>query len=260
VVSIFIACPTGQTSIPNSACQPNLCPPVGRCCAYFGGCTVTTQANCFGGWGPAGSSCTANPCVHVCCNSNSGACITVPLYAYCFGGGWINNFTFNTCSPNPCPPVNKPCCLPNGSCVLTNITQCQNSGGTFFGTATTCTTSLCLGACCLPPNVAAYGGITGTTCLLTTQAQCTGNWHGYGSVCSVPANTTNFTTCCPANVNHVNGLNIQDIFDFISAWFNQCMGQPGAPCNGINADFNGDNVVNIQDIFAFLSAWFVGCH
>ena len=143
--------------------------------------------------------------------------------------------------------------------MITNITTCQNSGGTFFPTSSACVANFCLGACCLPPNVAAYGGITGTHCVLTSQTGCNGNWHGYGSACATPANSTNLTTCCPANVNHVNGLNIQDIFDFIGAWFNGCSGQAGPPCNGVFADFNGDGFYTIADIFAFLAAFFAGC-
>jgi glucose/arabinose dehydrogenase len=54
---------------------------------------------------------------------------------------------------------------------------------------------------------------------------------------------------CAADFNGVNGLNVQDIFDFLSAWFSA---DP-------RADFNGAGGVNVQDIFDFLTAWFAGC-
>ena len=95
--------------------------------------------------------------------------------------------------------------------------------------------------------------------MITSQASCQGTWKGYGTVCAVPAASTNFTTCCRANFNGAGGVNITDIFDFLTAWLNGCIGQVGPPCNGANADFNCDGSVNIADIFAFLNAWFVGC-
>ena len=64
---------------------------------------------------------------------------------------------------------------------------------------------------------------------------------------------------CRADFNGVGGVTVQDIFDFLSAWFLGCSGQAGAPCNGRNANFNGVGGVTAQDIFDFLSAWFAGC-
>jgi Starch/carbohydrate-binding module (family 53)/Glycosyl hydrolase family 57 len=55
--------------------------------------------------------------------------------------------------------------------------------------------------------------------------------------------------CCPADFNGQGGLGVQDIFDFLAAWF----------ANDPRADFNGANGVGVQDIFDFLAAWFAGC-
>jgi hypothetical protein len=63
---------------------------------------------------------------------------------------------------------------------------------------------------------------------------------------------------CLADFNLSGGVEVQDIFDFLSAWFAGCIGQTSAPCNGQNADFNGGGL-SVQDIFDFLNAWFVGC-
>ena len=57
-------------------------------------------------------------------------------------------------------------------------------------------------------------------------------------------------TCeCRCDINGVNGLGVQDIFDFLALWFQ------GAPL----ADFNGADGVTVQDIFDFLNCWFAGC-
>ena len=54
---------------------------------------------------------------------------------------------------------------------------------------------------------------------------------------------------CPADFNGTGGLTVQDIFDFLAAWFS------GAP----SADFNHVGGITVQDIFDFLAAWFAGC-
>ncbi len=58
-----------------------------------------------------------------------------------------------------------------------------------------------------------------------------------------------FTVLCPADFNGVNGVTVQDIFDFLTAWL---AGNP-------SADFNNVNGVTVQDIFDFLTAWLAGC-
>ena len=45
------------------------------------------------------------------------------------------------------------------------------------------------------------------------------------------------------------GITVNDIFDFLAAWF---AGDP-------RADFNGLGGISVQDIFDLLSAWFAGC-
>lgn len=56
-------------------------------------------------------------------------------------------------------------------------------------------------------------------------------------------------TNCPADFNGSGTVTVQDIFDFLAAWF---AGNPAA-------DFDGSGTVTVQDIFSFLSAWFAGC-
>lgn len=53
---------------------------------------------------------------------------------------------------------------------------------------------------------------------------------------------------CVADFNCSGTVSVQDIFDFLAAWF------AGTP----TADINGGGI-GVQDIFDFLSAWFAGC-
>ncbi len=93
-----------------------------------------------------------------------------------------------------------------------------------------------LGACC-----------AAAACTQSTQPACAGSFQGVGVACS--PNPANPTTCCPANFNHIGGLDVQDIFDFLNAWL---AGNPAA-------DFNHAAGLDVQDIFDFLNAWLAGC-
>ncbi len=57
------------------------------------------------------------------------------------------------------------------------------------------------------------------------------------------------TPPCTADFNHSGSATVQDIFDYLAAWFS---GNP-------NADFNHVGGIGVQDIFDFLAAWFAGC-
>ncbi len=94
------------------------------------------------------------------------------------------------------------------------------------------------GACC-----------SGSSCAVGPAISCGGPnrlFAGTGTVCNAPGNL--FSPCCKADFNHVNGVTVQDIFDFLNAYFS---GQP-------TADLGGDGV-SVQDIFDFLAAFFTGC-
>lgn len=53
---------------------------------------------------------------------------------------------------------------------------------------------------------------------------------------------------CPADFNRSNSVEVQDIFDYLGAWFAM---DPRADNDG--------NGLTVQDIFDFLGAWFAGC-
>jgi len=56
-------------------------------------------------------------------------------------------------------------------------------------------------------------------------------------------------TICPADFNCSGAVSVQDLFDFLAAWF----------ANSASADFNHSSAVSVQDLFDFLAAWFAGC-
>jgi hypothetical protein len=137
-----------------------------------------------------------------------------------------------TCSPNPCTGA---CCIPSLGCALSpDGTQCTGVGGVFQGAATSCSPSPCpppTGACC-----------AGAACSITDQSACTGAFRGPGTACGPGV-------CCRADFNYSQTLSVQDIFDFLAAYFTL---DP-------RADINGVGGVTVQDIFDFLGLYFTGC-
>ncbi len=54
---------------------------------------------------------------------------------------------------------------------------------------------------------------------------------------------------CFADYNESGTVSVQDIFDFLAAYF----------AGDLRADFNGSGLLSVQDIFDFLAAYFAGC-
>jgi len=94
------------------------------------------------------------------------------------------------------------------------------------------------GACC-----------AGATCAITIGVLCTEantRYLGDGAVCNAAGDTA--APCCKADFNQSGGVSVQDVFDFLFAYF----------AGRASADINGDGVRQ-QDIFDFLAAYFSGC-
>ena len=66
---------------------------------------------------------------------------------------------------------------------------------------------------------------------------------------NVNADQTLVLAPCRADYNGAGGVTVQDVFDFLTAWFG---GQA-------SADVNRDGATSVQDVFDFLSLWFAGC-
>lgn len=63
---------------------------------------------------------------------------------------------------------------------------------------------------------------------------------------------------CVADFDGQHGIEIQDIFSYLSAWFAGCTSPGPAPCVR-SADVDGVSGLAIADIFYFLNRWFAGC-
>jgi len=94
------------------------------------------------------------------------------------------------------------------------------------------------GACC-----------AGSICSVTSVTSCNAlhtHFAGTGTTCNPPGNYT--APCCKADFNQRGTVTVQDLFDFLAAWF----------AMNAQADINGGGVT-VQDLFDFLGAWFTGC-
>jgi len=70
-----------------------------------------------------------------------------------------------------------------------------------------------------------------------------------GSITSVAAAVSTPGTLCRADYNRDGSVGVQDIFDFLAAYFS----------NSPAADINGVGGVTVQDIFDYLALYFAGC-
>lgn len=129
-------------------------------------------------------------------------------------------------------------CCSGSTCSIQPPSFCSGGNGIYAGNNTTCTPNPCGGACC-----------RGSTCVASTQAACTGPntvFAGANTTCNVFPSAT--TPCCLADFNHSGMVTVQDIFDFLGAYFTS------SPL----ADINASGTVTVQDIFDFLTAYFGG--
>jgi hypothetical protein len=208
----------------------------GACCAPDGTCSVLEQASCSGTFQALGSVCSPNPCPQpsVACCAADGTCTFVTA-ATCTGAAGAFG---STCTPNTCPQPSVACCLTDGSCTFVMASSCTGTPGTF---GSTCNPNACpqpTGACCL-----------GVICDIRGASACSGPYShfvGPNTACNAPGN--NATPCCKADFNQSGAIGVDDIFDYLNAWFG------ALPA----ADINGGGLA-VQDIFDFLNAWFGGC-
>lgn len=235
-------------------CAPSPC--IGSCCENLSGnCSATTAAQCTtGSVFNAAGSCQPNICAQpgACCNTISGAC-TIIAQPGCSSGGQQFQGANSVCDPSPCPPLGA-CCSSIDANYCQPLTQSTCTGistRTWRGANTSCTPSPCAqpsGVCCR--------GATCTTAL-TNAADCSSSITGgtAGASFTTSSATCNSgstsTPCCYADYNKLNGISVQDIFDYLNDWF---AGRPYA-----NTGSTGTGPLTVQNIFSFLNAWFAGC-
>lgn len=108
-------------------------------------------------------------------------------------------------------PLNGACCNPaSGQCVLQERAQCQLWTGFTYNPTSGCTATACsqTGACCI-----------GAACTVGTPNQCSGAFRGGGTTCGT---TGGFSICCKADFDNSGSLAVQDIFEYLNAWFASC--------------------------------------
>ena len=110
------------------------------------------------------------------------------------------------------------CCSPTtGACGVMPDTTCAALGLVQISGIAGCLPNPCpavVGACC-----------HGATCTQTAgPAPCgtAGTFLGAGVACGPIGRGGPLNACCPADFNHSGVLGVQDIFDFLAAWFAGC--------------------------------------
>jgi hypothetical protein len=125
-----------------------------------------------------------------------------------------------------------------GQCVA--IVQFSTSAGTITGACiVNANPANDTGACCVP------GG-----CAVVTASACAGlpgSFRGAGAACNPGGGAA--TPCCVANFHQSGAVTVQDVFDFLAAFF----------ANAPTADVNGVGGITVQDVFDYLAAFFQGC-
>ncbi len=182
--------------------------------------------------GSYGACCTPTG---VCTQGSPSACTGASIYQ----GDNVTCETFLLCT--------GACCnLTTGACTITGPGNC-NGDFSVLGLGVPCNPNYCpqpaISACC-----------RGATCSVIAPASCVAGNGLAGAVVNAAGNCNAGSTsspCCYADYNKVNGLSVQDIFDFLNDWF----------AGSKFAVVGGDGVTGtlaVQNIFDFLNAWFAG--
>ncbi len=204
-------CPSPNLWVSGGSCGlfTNSCPPAsGACCipgqscfvSYQGTCVVNGVIGVWHGW----TTCTpTNPCAATGACCVGGLCAANQTSTQCTGTFFLNA----GCAPNPCG-LGACCNQTAGSCVIMTQAECNRHGVVYLGDNVQCTPQICA-----PPTGACCNSITGM-CFIATFSQCQARPLGWfsGSQCAP-------NPCRRADFNGDGAVGIQDIFDFLSAWF-----------------------------------------
>ncbi len=213
-----------------TACSPDPCPQMTAACCRGGECSIAVSFECvtLGGF-PAGPTCLPHICEFVACCEPSGECVVLSL-AFCVRPRVLAS---GVCGPGACPI--GACCGGDNSCEITLSDNCNPA----WFPGETCSQATCLnGACC-----------DGSRCNVRFEGTCRGAGRHYAGVGTTCLMADGAQTCCRADFNQNGELSVQDIFEFLAAYFS----------NRSEADINGSFTNTVQDIFDFLAAYFAGC-
>ncbi|HMN39886.1 MAG TPA: immunoglobulin domain-containing protein [Phycisphaerales bacterium] len=211
----------------------------------------------------------ASACSPALLAANAGACCYVPSGQACQvctlqpqpkctqvnNGGLSGTFggLGSVCSPVPACGLALGACCTSSSCSIACAIECVAGFGAYMGDGSGCApTSPCespSGVCCRGATcLASVASAAACTALLGTNAIAGASFVA-SAACNAAGNTT--APCCHADYNKVNGLSVQDIFDFLNDWF------AGSPFAIVGSDGSG-GTLGVQNIFDFLNTWFAG--
>jgi hypothetical protein len=163
---------------------------------------------------------------------------------------WVRVADF---SGQPSPHTIRVEYLPSGSCCI--ATACTSTLQAAC-TGTWTSGGVCSPNPCLPAGVCCRGATCTTS--ITSSAACASSIAGgatagsaFPTSATCNSGTVSNSPCCYANYNKVNGITVQDIFDFLSDWF---ASRPYARVGGDGTS----GTLSVQNIFDFLSNWFNG--
>ncbi len=200
--------PCSGIQLSTTTCQPNACQPFsGSCCRAMGACSVSLLAGCIDGTFTQGQTCAVGVCPVPCC-APGGCSLLTPAACAALGG---TSSSSSTCQPFECSGA---CCgATTRACIVLNFADCAAMGLRFMGPNATCGPNACpaRGACC-----------NGAACTVVDQSACTGNFLGHGVACAPASRTGHLNACCPADFNAAAGVSVQDLFDFLAAFFAGC--------------------------------------
>jgi hypothetical protein len=189
---------------------------------------------------------------------------------YCFNTIWSFVYTGNGTTAAPTPTNRTAELAPGGGLAINTITSfgedafgemyiCDRGGEVFKiiprTLGTDCNANGQADACEIAANPALDTNLNGILDSCETGACCTaagcqqltsagcaaagGSFTGLDTSCTQPG-----ICVCPCDWNDDDGVNSQDYFDFLTAFF------------GNNGDFNQDGTTNSQDYFDFLTCFF----
>ena len=204
----------------------------GVCCLPDESCQVTDDQTCYGASGSfweGGTSCAPDPCAltGACCAWNGGQnqpiCLQVSGYDCALAaegpGAWWGPGT--DCTPDPCSG-DVPCCLPDNTCAILAVFDCEAQGGVSLGDDyASCDPNPCpvaYGACCFE---------WGAQCVMTTEADCAqhegGIFMGAATTCETIECANRTGACCMPDQS--------------------CFVAPEFVCDGAGGEYAGDGTI-----------------
>jgi hypothetical protein len=153
----------GAAWIEGEDCQAD-CPPPGTCCLPEGSCALMLEVACLADEGvfEGQNACDPQICLvwgRRCYVGNRVYCLKSPAECAALNGTWRR---LEACLLNG----RGACCLPDGSCLVEPMEQCEADGGTFQGDEVPCNPEFCAdnpsGQCCLADGA----------CMVAVEADC----------------------------------------------------------------------------------------